>query len=266
MKRVIIGLLLGFFLLFLLLYEDTFWFFIAVVLTVGLALLEYYKITFNRNNGFTLAGTLLGAAVPVVMYVVGLKWSVGYLILAVFFIFAYFLFTHKNLESIANQIGVGALGIVYIAFPVSHLVPLRDLEQGSLWIIFLFLTVIANDTFAYYMGRQFGRHKLSPAVSPKKTVEGAVFGLIGGIITAAFFQQFFSIKTSLREAILLSTAVGILGQLSDLFESLIKRSANVKDSGSILPGHGGVLDRIDSVIFPIPALYYYLIIFRIKGV
>lgn len=264
MKRVTTGLLLGFSLLFLLLYADAFWFFVLIVLTVGLALREYYKICLIcQDNGLVFTGTLLGVIVPVALYVAGPKWFGGYLIFAVFFIFAYCLFTHKELASITNRIGIGVLGIVYIAFPMSHLILLRGLEQGSLWIIFLFLIIIANDTFAYYGGRRFGRHKLSPTVSPNKTVEGAAWGLAGGVIIAIAFQQFFLIKSSIQEIVALSVFIGILGQLSDLFESLIKRSAGVKDSGSILPGHGGALDRIDSLIFPIPALYYYLIIFRV---
>lgn len=262
MKRVVTGLLLGFLLLFLLLYAEPFWFFIIVVLTIGLALLEYYKITISRNNGLVFIGTLLGAIVPALTYSIGPVWFGGYLFFAVFFIFAYSLFARKELAGVTNQIAVGVLGVVYIAFPMSHLVLLRDLEKGNVWIIFLFLIIIANDSFAYYMGRRFGRRKLSPAVSPNKTMEGAVSGLIGGIIIAAVFQQIFLTKVSLGEAVLLAIFMGITGQLSDLFESLIKRSADVKDSGSLLPGHGGILDRIDSLIFPIPALYYYLIIFR----
>lgn len=263
MKRVVTGLLLGFLLLFLLLYADAFWFFVLIVLTVGFALREYYKITVSQDKGLAFTGTLLGVTIPVAMYVVGPNGFGGYLIFAVFFIFAYCLFVHKELASITNRIGIGVLGIVYIAFPMSHLILLRDLEQGSLWIIFLFLIIIANDTFAYYGGRRFGRRKLSPAVSPNKTVEGAAWGLAGGIIIAIAFQQFFLIKGSIQEIVALSIFIGILGQLSDLFESLIKRGAGVKDSGSILPGHGGALDRIDSLIFPIPVLYYYLIIFRV---
>lgn len=262
MKRVATGLLLGFLLLFVLLYADVFWFFVIVLLTIVLALFEYYTITISRYKGLVFIGTLLGAMVPVLIYTVGTRWFGGYLLFALFFIFAYCLFASKELAGVTNQIGIGVLGIVYIAFSISHLVLLRYLDKGNLWIIFLFLVIIANDTFAYYMGRRFGRRKLSPLISPKKTIEGSVSGLAGGIIIAAMFQQIFLTKVLLGEAVLLAIFMGIAGQLSDLFESLIKRSADVKDSGSILPGHGGVLDRIDSLIFPIPALYYYLIIFR----
>jgi phosphatidate cytidylyltransferase len=247
----------------LVLYATAFWFFAIVTLIISLALLEYYKITVSQDKGLLFIGTLLGAIVPVIIYFVGLKGIAGYLIVAVFFIFTYCLFIHKQLVSAVSRIGIGVLGVIYIAFPLSHLIALRELEYGSLWVLLLILIVSANDIFAYYIGRGIGRHKLSPVVSPNKTVEGALGGLIGGVVAAIAFQRFFLAHISLNEALLLAIFIGILGQTSDLFESLIKRSAGVKDSGNILPGHGGVLDRIDSLIFPIPFLYYYLIIFQV---
>ena len=269
MKRVITGLLLGFLCILLVIYATAFWFFVIVVSTVSLALLEYYRITASQDKGLLTIGTLLGAIVPIIIYFLGLKVFPGYLIFAVFFIFAYCLFIKKRaddpnpLVSITSHIGIGVLGVIYIAFSLSHLIVLRELEQGSLWILFLVFIIAANDTCAYYIGRGIVRHKLSPLVSPGKTVEGAAGGLMGGVIAAAIFQQFFLIQIALIETLLLAVFIGIVGQFSDLFESLLKRSAGVKDSGNILPGHGGVLDRVDSLIFPIPFLYYYLIIFRI---
>jgi len=250
------------------LYAAPFYFFAIVVLTICLALFEYYKITIGYDKVFLVAGTLLGAIIPFVIYLFGHKGFSGYLIFAVFFIFLDSLFRHnlpapdrinQGLASVTARIGAGVLGVIYIAFPVSHLILIRDLEQGRFWVLFLVCIIAANDTFAYYAGKRFGKHKLSPVVSPKKTVEGALGGLIGGLVVAAAFQYFFVLHISLKEISVLAISIGILGQLSDLFESLIKRSAGVKDSGSILPGHGGALDRIDSLIFPIPFLYYYLI-------
>ncbi|MBI5048710.1 MAG: phosphatidate cytidylyltransferase [Deltaproteobacteria bacterium] len=262
MKRVITGFLLGSLFILLVLYATAFLFFALVTLIISLALLEYYKITVGQEKGLLFIGTLLGAIVPVIIYFIGLRGIAGYLIIAVFFIFTYCLFIHKQLVSAASRIGIGILGVTYIAFPLSHIIALRKLEHGSLWVLFLILIVSANDIFAYYIGRGIGRHKLSPVVSPNKTMEGALGGLIGGVVVAIVFQRFFLAHIALNEA-LLAIFIGILGQTSDLFESLIKRSAGVKDSGHILPGHGGVLDRVDSLIFPIPFLYYYLIIFRV---
>jgi len=262
-KRVITGLLLTVFLIFLVIYADAFWFFTVVVLTVGLALLEYYRITVGQEKRLLFIGTLLGVAVPVIIYSFGLKGFGGYLLFAVFVIFAYCLFSHKEIASVTRHIGIVILGVIYIAFFLSHLILLRGLEEGSLWILFLVFIISANDTFAYYAGKRFGKRKLAPIVSPSKTLEGALGGLIGGMVIATAFQQFFLIKVSSNEVLILALLIGIISQFSDLFESLIKRSAGVKDSGSLLPGHGGVLDRIDSLIFPAPFLYYYIIIFRL---
>ena len=241
------------------LYAAAFWFFGLVVLVNCLALFEYYKITIGNDKIFLVTGTLLGAIVPVIIYLFEYQWFSGYLILAVFLIFTDSLFRHNLLASVTARIGAGVLGIIYIAFPISHLILIRDLEQGRFWVLFLVCIIAANDTFAYYAGKGLGKHKLSPVVSPKKTVEGALGGLIGGVAVALVFNQIFLTHISPKEISMLAVFIGILGQLSDLFESLIKRSAGVKDSGSILPGHGGMLDRIDSLIFPIPFLYYYLI-------
>src|SRR3970040_947115 len=235
MKRVITGLLLGFLFVLLLIYTTGFWFCVIVVLIAGLALFEYYKITINQDKGLLLVATLLGAIVPLIAYLSGFNWLTGYLTFTVFFLFIYCLFAHDPLASVTSRAGMGVLGITYISFPLSHLILLRELEQGSLWILLLVLITAANDTFAFYTGRWIGRFKLSPVGSPHKTVE----------------------------ALLLAILLGIAGQFSDLFESLIKRSAGIKDSGNFLPGHGGILDRIDSLIFPGPFLYYYLVVFKV---
>ena len=245
------------------LYAAAFWFFAIVVLIICLALFEYYKITIGHDKIFLVIGTLLGAIVPVIIYLFEYQWFSGYLILAVFLIFTDSLFRHNLLASVTARIGVGVLGIIYIAFPISHLILIRNMELGRLWLLFIVCIIAANDTFAYYVGRGFGKHKLSPVISPKKTVEGALGGLIGGVAVALVFNQMFLTHISPKEISILAVFIGILGQLSDLFESLIKRSVGVKDSGGILPGHGGMLDRIDSLIFPSPFLYYYLIYFRL---
>ena len=263
MKRIITGILLSLLLIFIVVFTKIFWFFAAVALIVGLSLIEYYKITAGQDKGLLIIGTLFGVMIPVVVYLAGLKGVLGYLTFVVFLVFIYYLFIHEPLATVTSRIGVGILGIIYIAFFISHLILIRDLEQGSLWILFLVFIIAANDTFAYYVGKKYGRRKLSPIVSPNKTVEGAVGGFVGGLLIAIAFQQLFLLKITLIEAITLSAFIGIIGQFSDLFESLIKRSADVKDSGSILPGHGGVLDRIDSIIFPAPFLYYYIIIFKV---
>lgn len=153
----------------------------------------------------------------------------------------------------------GAFGIVYIAAPLSYLIVLRGLPSGGKWIMLLLMVIWLNDTCAFAAGRTIGRTKLCPGISPKKTVEGAVAGLAGGMLAGYAVNIFFNLGAGAAEVLGLSLIIGAVGIIGDLAESLLKRSVNVKDSGTIIPGHGGVLDRIDSLIFTIPFLYYYLI-------
>ncbi len=166
----------------------------------------------------------------------------------------------------------------YIALPLAMLVQLRQQLAGAFWLLYLLLVVWAGDIFAYFVGRSLGRHLMAPRVSPKKTWEGAAASLaaslvVGSLLFAHALQiSSFLLRLRLIERrdglfglekpemwsiILLTVALNVAAQLGDLVESLIKRGAGVKDSGSILPGHGGMLDRIDALLFAAPLLWYY---------
>jgi phosphatidate cytidylyltransferase len=123
--------------------------------------------------------------------------------------------------------------------------------------LFLFAVIWCTDSFAYFTGIFLGRHRLAPHISPKKTVEGAVGGLFGGIGGAVLIGEIF-LDFSLSDLVILGLLLSAIGQLGDLIESLLKRNYGVKDSGNFLPGHGGLLDRFDSVLLSGPFLYYYL--------
>jgi phosphatidate cytidylyltransferase len=152
------------------------------------------------------------------------------------------------------------VGTFIIAFLLSHLVWLRGLQGGKLWIFFLLSVVFAGDVFAFYGGTWCGRHQLSPKISPRKTIEGSLAGLLGSCMAAAIFSRLFFQGFSLSVVLTLSFVLGVLGQLGDLWESMLKRSAKVKDSGTILPGHGGFFDRIDSILFSAPFLCHFLLL------
>ncbi|HEU0264987.1 MAG TPA: phosphatidate cytidylyltransferase, partial [Geobacterales bacterium] len=149
------------------------------------------------------------------------------------------------------------LGVCYVPLLLSHLVLLRALSDGVLWIFLMMTVVMSSDTAAYYVGSAIGRHKLYPAVSPNKSVEGAMGGLAGSVVGALIFRTLFFPSLPLGHLLLVALILGLLAQTGDLFESLLKRSFGVKDSGTLIPGHGGVLDRIDSILFAAPAAYYY---------
>ena len=157
----------------------------------------------------------------------------------------------------ADPAGAGGLGVFYVggllvAMPLLH----RDLASGHLWVATAIAVTFANDTGAYLFGRTLGRHKLAPAISPGKTIEGAVGGLLVGIAYMLVARATYFPSLTLRDAVAIGVAAGVLGPSGDLLESMMKRSVGAKDSGRLIPGHGGILDRIDALLFV--GAYVYL--------
>jgi phosphatidate cytidylyltransferase len=171
-------------------------------------------------------------------------------------------------EKAFNQWAWTIAGALYIGWMLSYWLNLRGLEDGRNWVYLAMLTTFANDTSAYFIGRARGTHKLAPAISPAKTQEGAIGGLVGaiaGAVVIATVLKLISAKSGAPFAfrywqiIVLGFLVGLFAQVGDLVESLLKRQMGAKESGSLLPGHGGVLDRFDSLIFVGAMVYYYVV-------
>ena len=166
-------------------------------------------------------------------------------------------------QSITGAIGTSVLGTLWIALGLAHVILLRDLPvEGRLAVFTVLIAVFAADTLAYFAGRLVGRHKLAPAISPGKTWEGFVAGTIAAV-AVAFFALYPDRDSFLTigESIVLGVVVAVAAALGDLFESALKRDMGVKDSGRILAGHGGVLDRIDAHLFAAPAAFYVILAF-----
>lgn len=158
-----------------------------------------------------------------------------------------------NLRDILPSVACMLLGVFYTFAPWRFA---ADLRQASIHLLFFALALNwAGDTVAYYVGRQFGRHKLSPVVSPNKSWEGAAASLIGSVVFGVIYLHYFLPRITSWETVLMAVIGNIAGQLGDLAESAIKRGAGVKDSGNMLPGHGGMLDRVDSNLFALPVVY-----------
>jgi len=171
----------------------------------------------------------------------------------------YLIFTYRRTESRSSEIlAKAALGPLYISLPLAMFVLIDRAPGGKMWIFFLLVVVFACDTGAFYVGRTFGKRKLHPLVSPGKTWAGAVGGLVASLAAAFLWMRFSNLHPFDARMIFLTGAISILGQLGDLAESMLKRSHGTKDSGAILPGHGGILDRIDAHLFAAPTLYAYL--------
>ncbi|MFO7773722.1 MAG: phosphatidate cytidylyltransferase [Dehalococcoidia bacterium] len=155
------------------------------------------------------------------------------------------------------------VGALYVGWMLSFWLNLRGLEDGRNWVYLAMLTIFANDTGAFFIGRARGRHKLAPAMSPAKTWEGAIGGLISAIVGAMVIAIILDVISPYTfeywQIVGLGFLVGLFAQLGDLVESLLKRNMGVKESGNLLPGHGGILDRFDSIIFVGAVVYYYVI-------
>lgn len=197
------------------------------------------------------AGALFGDAPGLIAIVIG---AVAFLTMALMGVR-----TKEDLDEVLQYQSLGLLGFLYVGLMPALATRLLDLPRGDLWLFGLLAIVFSGDSMAYFIGTKFGKTRLLEAVSPKKSVEGAVGGLIGSGL--AGLAMSFVIPG--QSAVLLTAAAivtGIFAQVGDLFESLLKRVADVKDSGSIMPGHGGILDRCDGVYFASP-VYYVLVRF-----
>jgi phosphatidate cytidylyltransferase len=194
------------------------------------------------------------------------------------FVFLTVAMRRADLKSGYPAAAASTFAFAYIAIPMALLVAIRQQPAGAIWTIFTLLAVWAGDIFAYFVGKSMGRHRMSPEISPKKTWEGAVASIAAStVIGTLWIQHAPAISSTLLRIgliagrdgmfgleqpqlwpiILLSALVNIAAQLGDLVESLIKRGAGVKDSGTILPGHGGMLDRIDAMLFAVPIVWAY---------
>jgi phosphatidate cytidylyltransferase len=229
-----------------------------------------FPLTANSHSSLPVAGDMV-LAVPL-SPLLGLAATLA----ATFFTLALGM-RREDFSGALPGAAVSVFAIPYIALTLGALVLLRDLRFGADYILYLFVVVWSGDIFAYYAGRAFGRHLMAPRVSPKKTWEGAIAGFITATALGAAFWSYMPQITNalagihalgpatrgslttpvLWHGILLSAVLNVIAQVGDLVESMIKRGSGVKDSGTLLPGHGGVLDRIDALLFAAPALWYY---------
>jgi phosphatidate cytidylyltransferase len=169
------------------------------------------------------------------------------------------LFTKRPLVETLPAAGISASGLILIAFPLSYTVRLHGVgTQGPVLLLFVLVITWVGDSAAYFVGRSLGKHPLAPHLSPKKTREGTVASFLGSLIVAIVFARFMTVP--LPHLLGMAAVGNVAGQVGDLLESAYKRSAGIKDSGSLLPGHGGVLDRIDALILAIPVVWYYWIL------
>lgn len=271
-QRIIWGVS-GAILLFGLIWFGQIYYTLAIGILVTLAILEYAELL--KKQGFrpqTEVMLFISLALLVLIHVAASRYGshpveslriceqiltfgliVGFIIN-----FLIELLRGEPENGLANA-AVNLFGTVYIGFMFAYILLLRFIPgpDGLLFTLFTVLVTWANDTAAYFVGINFGKHKLSPRISPKKSVEGSLGGLLGGILVAVVIALIC--KRSPLQLAIIGILVVLAGQFGDLIESIIKRNAGVKDSGSFMPGHGGVLDRFDSLLIAAPVVYYTVI-------
>jgi phosphatidate cytidylyltransferase len=233
---------------------------LMVVLATFLGLREYYNLVLPHSKWIERAvGIGLGLILSVIISFGDTKGISPFFVLALLILSVLFMVTTKDLSSTFSKMGMALFGILFIGFLLAYVSLIWNMTNGRLWVLFLTVTIWAGDIFALLSGSFFGRHKLYPKISPNKTFEGLGGAIVGSIIVALAFSLLFISHLEIGSCILLAIGLGIFGQLGDFTESMLKRSAQVKDSGTLIPGHGGMLDRLDSFLFSAPFLYYSLL-------
>lgn len=246
--------------LIFLIYQGGVLFSLTIVVVSFISMWEYFQIVWQKDTqplaqALSLTGIVLGMLTVLSVHL--------HLYPLLFFIFSMAVILPAFLSlnqfqvdaDIPRYVAYHALGVVYIPLSLALLIPIRSTDVGMVWIYLTLCVVFAGDTGAYYAGSYFGKKKLCPNVSPGKTIVGAVGGLGANLVVGLVVGHIWLPEIPLATVALLAIAVGIAGQVGDLFESMLKRTAGIKDSGNVLPGHGGVLDRIDALLFAVPVAY-----------
>lgn len=229
----------------------------AVTLLVLLGLYEYRGIV-NRSgyHNMTLPLLLAGLYMPVVLQYY-YKSAASAAFIYVMITLVCYMIRHHYFSPL--DLGLNFLGFVYIVLGFTNLLLLRSMEQGFWLLVYLFVIVWSTDTGAFFIGSLFGRHPLAPSISPKKSWEGFFAGVVFSLLSAWVLTALAGMRNAWL-LIMIAPVISVAGQLGDLFESTLKRFAGLKDSGNILPGHGGVLDRFDSTLWAAPFTYQLIIL------
>jgi phosphatidate cytidylyltransferase len=239
-------------------YGGNLGFFLLIFAVIGFALYEYFSFIYpEKVNVQIVAHTLLGLVLPVVFYFGYPDLIVPATAFIIILATAFSLFRVTDPHVKAVNLFTRLFGIFYVAFLLSYLIVLRKLPHGIEWVVLAVAINFGTDAGAYFAGRFFGRHPLYAVISPKKTVEGAIGGIVFCLVLVIIGKYVLLKQLGWVDVLILSLVSSVLAVLGDMAESLIKRGFKVKDASGILPGHGGVLDRIDSFVFSAPFIFYY---------
>jgi phosphatidate cytidylyltransferase len=259
--RILTGLVLVLLTVYLIGWAPRWLFFLALLVTIEWGLCEYFALCSQAGfKTIPAAGYIAGGLFCLVQAFGGEQrgvWLLVVLVVALLSVLSLALFLTIDLKDFHAAAASTAFGIIYLGLNFSWLMPLRfsDPVAGRKLVFLLFLVVACSDTLAYFGGRALGRALLFPRVSPKKTVEGSVIGFVGSLLAAGIYIHWGWPTAPLGKMLVLAGFLAVAEQVGDLVESAMKRGAKAKDSGNLLPGHGGLLDRIDGLLFAIPVVW-----------
>lgn len=261
LKRVLSAVLMVPLLMGAILYPNPSLFQLLCWLCIGVGLVEFFTMVWPEQASVSRLIAAGFGMVIVAFWIMNGQEHIQTLPFLVLVITAAFflVLSHGRLEGAHHRLGHFLFGILYVGALGVHVALIRRLDDGVYWIFSLLAATWFNDTAAYFAGRRFGKHRLAPRLSPGKTWEGWFGGLMGSALGVFAFWVLIPNPLSVGEALALVGIAAVFGPLGDLCESLLKRSSGVKDSGHIIPGHGGILDRIDALLFTAPLFYYFAV-------
>ena len=263
MKRVLTAIVAIPILIYIVMFAPV-WICIGIIFVAMLLALHEYFALVDIPVAFRVVGGGIASAACLIPV-----WPEGTMILLIgsMLILMVSLFSRLGIPEAFRAVVFSFFGAAYVGGLMGFLIALRiwnkSLLSGAELLMMLFIIIWSGDSFAYFVGKSIGRHKLAPVVSPNKTWEGAFAGFLFSIVAAVICKLTFLREMSFIDAIVVGALIGVIGQIGDLCESIVKRAAKAKDSGGIIPGHGGMLDRLDSLLFGAPAMYYYISFFLV---
>lgn len=254
--RIIAGVILIPLTVYFTLFAERLWFFILLECLILLATREFIPLVRHNDNFVQVPLIWAGAvSIPIILYFGLMPVLIVTLFLLIFIVFLLKMFSSSPTEKVFEDVSMSFFSIIFIPFLFSFFQLVRDVDAK--WLIFLLIVIWLSDTCAYFTGISIGKRKLIPKVSPGKTIEGLIGGIIGALV-GAFLLNYYFFHISILLMAMIAIDIIIAGIIGDLIESMLKRGAAVKDSGHLIPGHGGILDRFDSLLFAAPVLYFYL--------
>ena len=265
-KRILTSILIVTLVALVIFFFPNWVFSLLASLMIGIALSEFFNLVAKKNIFvYKYFGVIIGMCVPLIIY-----FQMGgegyfalepfFIVIACFFIFVLQFIRRDSSQALAS-IAVTLFGLLYIAWLFSFFIKIKFLPNGALLVAFLVLVTKIGDVGAYLVGSAIGRHNLIPRISPHKTVEGTIGGLAFSVMAAVASKSYLP-DFSYAHLVVLGALLGMLAQVGDLAESLLKRDCGVKDSGSVFSGFGGMLDLIDSLLFTTPIFYFYIMVLK----